>query len=385
MSDPSNNSIPTVDPDGPQEIEGLQDIVRNQVKEAVSNRSFNEWYQERQFEENILDGKPYFNGPSPPPDPERHSPSQLTQCHRKISYRKDNAPQEGASPDGLFWLGTQFEERIAVPYLQAVATTDETYVRNSIWIDVNIDVGDETLRLKGTTDPVITDADGDPLLVTEIKSTSSLDHLSSPKPHHKAQLHAYLYGLTREYDYVIHDGLVLYGSRKTMDVKAFHVPFDESFWRDTVVEWMRNQTEYREAESLPPADPSFGWECNFCSYRNRCGQADTPYKDYGPVGLLPVFTEYREAQLVEYLDAYADAEAKLTPALANEFTELASEYGSYDWRCTSCGSSFAWDAVNGDDSEGPPVCPVCIEQGDFVTLSGPEPDDQLIHAGQSIS
>nr|WP_217650166.1 PD-(D/E)XK nuclease family protein [Natrinema hispanicum] len=268
-----------------------------------------------------------------------------------------------------------------MPYLQAVATTDETYVRNSMWIDVNIDVGDETLRLKGTTDPVITDADGDPLLVTEIKSTSSLDHLSSPKPHHKAQLHAYLYGLTREYDYTIHDGLVLYGSRKTMDVKAFHVPFDESFWMDTVVGWMQTQTEYRDAECLPPADPSFGWECDFCSYRNRCGQADTPYLDYGPVGLLPVFTGYREAQLVEYLDAYEAAGAKLTPTLANEFPKLASEYGNYDWHCIGCNSSFAWDAVDVNDSDDPPVCPICIEKGDFVTLSGPEPDDQLQGGG----
>lgn len=377
MSDSSNDPFSEVDLDVPRETEWLQDRIRNQVKETVSNQSFNEWYQERRFEENILDGKPYFNGPSPPPDPKRHSPSQLTQCHRKISYRKDNAPQEGASPDGLFWLGTQFEERIAVPYLQAVATTDETYIRNSIWFDVEIEADDETLQLKGTTDPVITDGDGDPLLVTEIKTTSSLEYLSNPKTHHKAQLHAYLFGLTQKYGYAVHDGLLLYGARDTMDVKVFHVTFDESFWADTVVEWIRDQTSYRKVGSLPPADPSFGWECKFCSYRNRCGQADTPYKDYGPAGLLPVFTEYREQQLIDYLDAYADKGAKLTPTLSHEFPKLASEYGSYDWQCTSCGSQFAWDAVDGKESDELPICPVCIESGDFVTLSGPEPPEQL--------
>lgn len=117
--------------------------------------------------------------------------------------------------------------------------------------------------------------------------------------------------------------------------------------------------------------------CTFCSYRNRCGQADTPYKDYRPVGLLPVFTGYREEQLAEYLDAYEAAGAKLTPTLANEFPELASEYGSYDWCCSVCGSSFTWTAVDVDDSDGQPVCPGCIEHGEFVTLSGPEPEDQL--------
>ena len=138
-----------------------------------------------------------------------------------------------------------------------------------------------------------------------------------------------------------------------------------------------SQTEYRGEESLPPADPSFGWECDFCSYRNRCGQADTPYQDYGPIGLLPVFTGYRENQLVEHLDAYEAAGAKLTPTLANEFPKLASEYGGYDWYCIGCNSSFAWDAVDVNDSDDPSVCPICIDQGDFVTLSGPEPGDQL--------
>lgn len=89
-----------------------------------------------------------------------------------------------------------------------------------------------------------------------------------------------------------------------------------------------------------------------------------------------MFTGCREDQFVKYLDTHADAGAKLTPVLLSEFPELASEYGSYDWRCVGCGSTFAWDAVEGDDSDDPPVCPVCIENGEFVTLSGPDPVDQ---------
>ncbi|TMT81375.1 hypothetical protein E2L06_15345 [Haloterrigena sp. H1] len=34
--------------------------------EQISNLRFNAWYDEQQFEQNILEGQAYFNGPSPP-------------------------------------------------------------------------------------------------------------------------------------------------------------------------------------------------------------------------------------------------------------------------------------------------------------------------------
>ena len=73
---------------------------------SISNRSFNDWYNEREYEENILQGRPYFNGLSSPPPAEKHTPSKLLQCHRKVAYAPENAPREEASPDGLFWTGT---------------------------------------------------------------------------------------------------------------------------------------------------------------------------------------------------------------------------------------------------------------------------------------
>lgn len=127
----------------------------------------------------------------------RHSPSKLLQCHREVSYSKENAPKEGDSPQGLFWVGTRFEEDVVVPYLLEAATTDGTYVQNSMWIDTTIETDGASVQVRGVTDPVIVAAEGEPLLVTEIKTTSSLDYLDGSKLHHKAQLHAYLHALTK--------------------------------------------------------------------------------------------------------------------------------------------------------------------------------------------
>jgi CRISPR/Cas system-associated exonuclease Cas4 (RecB family) len=353
-----------------------QNTRLRQLVDAVTNSSFNEWYAERLFTENILEGRPYFNGASPIPDTEKHSPSKLLQCHRKVRYYEQNTPQEGDSPQGLFWIGSEFEEAIIVPYLQETVTTDSTYVRNSLWIDTQVPTSDsDHVRVKGVTDPAIVDSDGDPILVTEIKTTSSLEYLDGPKPHHKAQLHAYMHALNSEYDRSIQDGLLVYGSRDTLDVQAFHVPFDDRFW-ETVVEWMAKQTQFREYGELPPAEPAFEWECGTCPFRRRCGEHDGKYQDEGFTGLLPGVHEYRKQQLVKYFDAYPDA--KLTPTLAEKYPELASEHGVYDWECGSCNSTFPHDRIDGGGSSSPPLCEDCAANGELSELFVPRPEKQIV-------
>lgn len=367
---PPTNTNPESDSDHP-----VSKATRDTVVEAITSTGFSEWYDERQIEQNLLNGKPYFNGPSPPKPPDRHTPSKLLQCHRKALYARQNAPREGTTPDGIFWIGSTFEEDIIVPYLQD-ATPDGLYVQNSLWIDATVMVDDTEMRLRGATDPAVVTADGDPTLLTEIKTTTDVDHLTEPKPHHKAQLHAYLHALNDKHDHPVTEGLIIYGSRKTLDIRVFQVTFDPDFWQ-CVVDWMATQTGYEQAGELPPADPEQDWECTYCSFKHRCGQADTPYQDIRPDGLLPVFGGYDRDALVEYLDAHRDAGARLTPTLAHQYPNLAAEYGAYDWSCPRCSETYAWDAVDWDgDTSELPVCPVCVRDNNLVTLSGPEPDTQ---------
>lgn len=346
------------------------------VLDRISNREFDEWYSEQQFQTNILEGQAYFNGPSPPKDPDRHSPSKLLHCHRKASYARQNAPREGTPPEGLFWIGSEFEEEVIVPFLQDI-TTPETYVTNSLWIDAEIIVDGTTLQLRGSTDPAIVTAEADPVLLTEIKTTSSLDHLSEPKEHHRAQLHAYLYALNEKHEYDITTGLIVYGCRKTLDIEVFHVEFDAEFWGD-VVEWMAEQTAYEQADELPAATPEREWECSYCSFKERCGKGDKPFSDTGYDGLLPLFDGYDRQNLEEYLQAHDDRDARLTPTLAHVYPELTDTYGVYDWSCPGCGATFEWDTIEWDgDTADPPLCPSCTAAGDLFTLSGPAPADQL--------
>ncbi|MFC3477737.1 PD-(D/E)XK nuclease family protein [Halobacterium litoreum] len=355
--------------------------VLAQLRAQVTKDRFSAWYAEQQFAENILEGQAYFNGPADPKPPARHSPSTLLECHRKASYKRQNAPKEDTPPEGLFWIGTEFEERLAVPFLQDV-TPPDTYVTNSVWIDHELTVDGVTVQLRGATDPAIVTPDDDPLLVTEIKTTSSLDHLSGPKEAHKAQLHAYLAALNADYDHEISTGLLVYASRTTLDVEVFEVAFDEAFW-EAVTEWMAALTTYEQAGELPPASPERDWECSYCSFKHRCGEADTPYSDIGHDGLLPLFDNYDTENLKAYLNAHAERDARLTPTLAHKFPRLADEYGVYDWACPSCGETFDWKNIDWEtDSTDPPYCPSCLKAGEMVTIAGPEPEDQLTAPGE---
>ena len=340
--------------------------------DGINASSFDDWYREREFARNIREGKPYFNGPSRVPPPERHSPSQLNQCHRKIYYRQLNAPEEQADPQGIFWTGTNFEEELVVPYLESLVGPDE-YVRNSMWMDVTCETNAGEVRIKGATDPVIVDAESEPLLLTESKTKRSLDHLDKPDRHHLAQTHCYMYGLTQKYDHRVTDALLLYGSRTSLDLRAFHVAFDPWFWRQTVLRWAADHTQLRLDEELPAADPELPWECNVCSYRHRCGQTEeTAHSDVGASGLIPLWTGYPRAKLIEYLEGHT--EAKLTPALAHEHPALADDYGVYDWVCEACGGRQPWDNVDWDGSIAePPDCRACASKGIHASLGGVPP------------
>lgn len=354
--------------------------VVNKLLDRLSTDRFHNWYREQQYRQNIENGTPFFNGPSKPPDPERHSPSSLLRCHRKRVYRAFNAPEEQSRPNGIFWVGSKIEERVILPFLREKVATADTYVQNSIWVDYHVETDVGRLQFKGETDPLIVDANGVPLLPTEIKTKAAVDSISSPSGSHRAQLHAYMLGLSEKFDIKIREGVILYCSRKSFDVRVFHIEFDEEFWDSTVLEWAIAQTQYRLRDELPPAIPESEWECRYCSYRRRCGKGDDLISDENVSGLLPLMDDYPEERLREYFDAYPDAQ--ITPTLAHQYPGLAIEKGTYEWECTACRSKFPVETVPWDgDLDCLPACERCAANQVYAPLVDPDPNTQRRRMG----
>jgi CRISPR/Cas system-associated exonuclease Cas4 (RecB family) len=339
---------------------GQSGVDVGEIIESLSPETFDNWYREREFAENIRNGTSYFNGPKKVKPPEKHSPSSLLKCHRKVTYKQLNAPAETPEPTGIFWIGSQFEEEVALPYLRQAVTGASEYVTNSLWVNFTVQTDAGELQIKGETDPVIVDADADPLLLTEIKTRESVEDLERPSRHHRAQAHAYMKGLSETHERNITDAIILYGGRTNFDIRVFHVPFDPVFWSDTITTWAERHTNYRLEEELPPAEPEYSWECGYCPYQERCGKGALEYSDIGATGFLPGMTEYPKQQVVEHLEGHD--EATLTPTLAWEYPDIAETYEVDDWVCEACSSRFEWKEIEPDaeqEAVAGPQCPSC--------------------------
>jgi CRISPR-associated exonuclease Cas4 len=343
------------------------------IRNALEAADFEQWYRHREERHNARAGNFSRNFPSDPPEPTHHAPHTLLSCHRKQRYREENAPAETRRPAGLFWLGSRIEEDVVLPFLEDTAPED-VYVGNDVWIDAPVQTGVGELRVRGLTDPLFATRDGTPLYPTEVKTKRELSGSGDPADHHRAQLHAYLHGLSETTEHDLDGGLLVYVSRTELTVRTHRVTFDEAFWSDRVVEWMAEQTRYRRAAGIPPDDPEHEWECGTCEFRTRCGRADQPTSNAGFDGFVPDYRYPRE-RVQDALDA--DSGLKLTPTLALTFPTLADERAVADWVCEGCGDRYRFEAVSPNEG-GLPTCPACREDGRYATLRGPPLDSAPI-------
>lgn len=339
----------------------------------IVTTSFDRWYNEYQITQNIKNGKPFFNGSSKPKPAGNFRASELLQCHRKIFYKHHKAPSETTLPQGQFFVGNKFEHELAEEFLEDAISAENRYIQNDLWAQVTINSELGSITINGSTDPVIVDKVGEPFLPAEIKTTSSIEYRSSPSEHHLAQLHSYMVGLSDKWNKNIDYGILLYADRDSLGTKAFKVPFDREFWQERVIPWLKSNTYYRVFGFLPPAEPEQDWECDYCPYQHRCGAGGTGFEDEKPGGFLPMFTDYPESKVKEYLDSHDDA--KLTPSLANTHPTVAAQHDVHDWVCTDCDARIPWDQVEWEGGEGPP-CPECDEEDNPGRLRDPTTDEQ---------
>lgn len=346
-----------------QSVETDQDFGTAVIDQAIA-ADFRDWYRERRRRERAREGNFEYNGPRDPPPADVHFPSSLLACHRKRHYREQNAPAEDPEPLGHFRMGTAVETELVVPFLEDRVAGPEQAVTKGLGFEESIETHSGSLRLRGKTDPVVTTAEGDPLLITEVKTVGDIDDLDGPREQHRAQVHAYLAALSDRLPGRSREALLLYVSKSTLELQPFRVEFDEEFWADRVKPWMEKRTEGR-SESLPPASPEREWECFHCEFRRRCGQADHPAADLGPVGFIP-HHEYPRAAVSAHLEAH---DATLTPTLAAAYPALADGRPVADWVCPVCNQAVAYGALDwAGDPKKRPNCPRCALNGDYVPM-----------------
>lgn len=335
------------------------------VVEQLETR-LREWYREQTTRKNIENGNAEYNTPQPPPSADVFRPNRLLQCRRKQYYGEQNAPRESPPPKGIYFAGSKVEEDLVLPYLreQVASWSDELFVANSLWIEEDVTAGNGDVTLRGSTDPVIVQENGFPVFVTEIKSKRSFNGSPSVSPHHRAQLHAYMAGLSAKHDASVREGAILYVSREDLELEIMSVSFDDDFW-SRVGEWMEKLTTDRMHNELPSAEPEHDWECRYCPYAARCGaHTESRVSDVGPEGFVPSI-EYPLESVKHHLECYPGV--GLTATVANQYPWLSEDYEVTLPFCSTCGEATTISPErSGTDST--PLCPTCAEEGDISEL-----------------
>lgn len=406
-------------------------------REEITGRKFESWHRNFEARRNLEEGYGQSrNNPSSAPDDNSHSPSSLLQCHRKIYYRTKNAPREYPMPHGVFIMGHFIEEEVIEPWLREQVIADDEFIGNAGHVDFTEEAeGGQTLRFSGSHDPTITDVQGHTLALTEVKSTGSDAHwIDKIKDHHKAQAHAYMKGLKEKDDPLTEypPAFVIYVQKESLEVFPFALEFDQEFWDDVVMSWAEQNSGYRANDILPDAKPYMGqdddhtksttFECDYCDYRNRCGNYEhrdkkhkyddtlptngsgvvtATFQDHDAKGFLPQKL-YPEDAVVSHLLAFD--EVKLTPTLAANYPEMVEnpspklksriadrneeevmkmKFGAipkrdvHDWVCPDCDATYDFNEFDWWEGEvgNMPYCDECQDNHDkYVNLRGPLPN-----------
>lgn len=386
----------------------------SQFTSRLTNQSFSDWHTLNEQLRNKADGyDDTRNDPSYTPPVNKHSPSSLLNCHRMVYYDSQNTPREQPLPHGIFKFGHDFEDYVE-GFLNWVSP-EGTEIRNP----VHVSFAENDVVFEGSTDPVLFDSDGNPMVLVEVKTTKNLFFVrrDGVKTRHKAQSHAYAKGLQHRFDLDEPPQIVvIYGNRETLETETFTVSFDDEFWTNTVVDWAEENTEYRLNDELPPTidvNGPNGHMCSWCDYKERCGNYEpssgkpgtdstSNIDDYwwddsiheaiqnqvthaSTTGFLPL-KKYPEDAVISHLATHENV--KLTPTVAAQYPELVEDgsepsqrlehlYGVsptrdvYDWECPACDATYEFGTFDWNGNLGNiPTCQSCNQD---APLHGPLP------------
>jgi len=211
----------------------------------VSDTEFHTWLLKYTQQANLDEGYENRNTPDAVTQIRSHSPSQTGGCQRKQLYQKANAPRETPLPHGIFEFGNFFED-LFEQYLRDFVVTPSQFVRNPV--EISFQIGQHTFQ--GSTDPVITDKQGTPILLTECKTTADISYVvddGEPKKSHKIQAHIYAAGLQHRYGLdSIPPIYIIYADRSSLETVGFSVNWDASIWEE-IKTWANETVTHLDA------------------------------------------------------------------------------------------------------------------------------------------
>jgi CRISPR/Cas system-associated exonuclease Cas4 (RecB family) len=192
----------------------------------------------------------------------RYYPSEIGSCVRKIWYTYKLPKQFDPKIVKILAMGDMLHEFV-VKVLQSEKTKDVQLLQHEFPIKMQID----DFLVSGRVDNLILIKLSGKTVLVEVKSCKDIIWIKGPQPHHTPQLQFYMHATG------VHEGLLLYIDKASLQTKVFTIPYDESLCK-TIEDRFRDLHRDLSQSVLPLPEAKqkieTKWMCKWCEYKLIC-------------------------------------------------------------------------------------------------------------------
>ena len=194
----------------------------------------------------------------------RYYPSEIGNCIRKVWYTYKYPTEIEPELRRIFKLGDILHD-----FIVEVIKSDKTPEVELLHSEMPFKVQFEDFIISGRVDDLMLLKSDHTKMLVEVKSCKSVKAIKGPLSHHKVQLQFYMYATK------VHDGVLLYVDKSTLETKSFVVKFSTKRSKQ-ILNKFRALHKHLTNGDLPVAEAKkrkeTKWMCNYCEYKSKCAK-----------------------------------------------------------------------------------------------------------------
>lgn len=192
----------------------------------------------------------------------RYYPSEAGACVRKAWYSYKFPKETEEELIKIFEVGNMFHDFI-VDVLKSEKNPEVELLKEEMPFQVEVD----DFIVSGRIDDLVLITMSGKSVLVEVKSTKSIAYTKKPNKSHEMQLQIYMHFTG------VHNGMVLYLEKNTLQSKAFTVDYDKAV-AEKAMERFRHLHNFLKEDKLPEPEAKLKaderWMCSYCNYKQEC-------------------------------------------------------------------------------------------------------------------
>ena len=194
----------------------------------------------------------------------RYYPSEIGKCIRNVWYTYNHPLEIKPELRRIFEMGNILHDFV-IEVLRDTRNGDVQLLEAEM--PFKLEFGG--FLISGRIDDLLLLKCGEKKILVEVKSSKSLRYVRGPMEHHKTQLQFYMYATG------VHDGVLLYVDKSTLQTRSFEVAFshDQAM---RILNKFRALHKHLTAATLPAAEAKkqadTKWMCGYCEYADKCAK-----------------------------------------------------------------------------------------------------------------